>query len=160
MEFEYAEYNFEEIVFEITDTDDYIDIVERSIRTVKETIRCLVQELPFKRLTKFITKRLTLVAIRNLNSFSAENSILKEYSLLSILTGAPPLDIRAYLIDFDACAEVFKDNRLQYNSNKSRSTPAIALGLPMYRKPGQIFMLLVTRKRLWRKKWKELLILS
>ena len=83
-------------------------------------------------MTKFITKRLTLIVIRNLNSFSAENRNSKEYSQFSVLMGTPPLDMRAYLIDFSIYAEVFEDNRLQYNSNKSRSTLAIALGLSMY----------------------------
>ena len=79
-----------------------------------------------------MTKRLTLVAIRNLNSFLVENSISKEYSPLSILMGTLLLDTRAYTIDFSAYTKVFEDNRLQHNSNKSRSTPAIALGPSIY----------------------------
>ena len=42
IEFECVEHEFDGIVFEITDADNHIDTVEPTIRTVKETIRCLV----------------------------------------------------------------------------------------------------------------------
>lgn len=135
MEFECAEYEFNGVEFEIRDADDYVETVEQSIRTIKETIRSLVQKLSFKRITKFITKRLVLVVIRNINLFLVENSISDEYT-------------RAYLLNFGTHTEVFEDSRLQHNSNKSRSTLAIALDLSPYRKPRQIFISLVTRKRL------------
>ena len=42
IEFKCVEYKFDGVKFEITDTDDYIEAVEQSIRTIKETIRYLV----------------------------------------------------------------------------------------------------------------------
>ena len=112
MEFECVEYEFDRVEFEIIDADNYVEIIEQSIRTIKETIRCLVQELSFKKITKIITKRLTLVAIRKLNYLPVENIIWNEYTPLLILTSTPLLDIRVYSIDFSAYAKVFKNNRL------------------------------------------------
>ena len=42
IEFKCVEYEFNGIVFEIIDTGNHVDTVEQSIRTVKETIKCLV----------------------------------------------------------------------------------------------------------------------
>ena len=42
MEFECAENEFDHVEFEILDTDNHTEVIERSIRTAKENIRCLV----------------------------------------------------------------------------------------------------------------------
>jgi hypothetical protein len=41
----------------ITDADDHVSEVERSIRTVKERTRCLVHGLPYKRLPRLMIRR-------------------------------------------------------------------------------------------------------
>ena len=111
-----------------------------------------MQGLPFRKITKFMTKRLAAVAIRNLNSFLSDNGMSSEHIPLSIMTNAPPLDARSHPLDFGAHVEVFEDNGFTHNSNNARSTPAIALGPSSYRKPGQIFMSLVAGRRLRRKR--------
>ena len=42
MEFECMEYEFYRVKFETKDADNYVEVVEWSIRTIKETNRCLV----------------------------------------------------------------------------------------------------------------------
>ena len=92
MQFECIENDLVQTQVEIVDADDHVDVVERSMRSVKEHIRTLVQGLPFRRITKFMAKRLVAVAIRNLNSFPSDNGTSSECSPLSIMTNAPSLD--------------------------------------------------------------------
>ena len=47
LQFECIEDSIEGVTFEIIDADDHIHPVERSIRTVKDGIRCLVVGTPF-----------------------------------------------------------------------------------------------------------------
>ena len=88
--------------------------------------------------------------------FPTEDGVSEEYSPLVIATESPNPDIRSYSMDFGAYIKVFEDNGWFQNSNRSRSTPTIALGPFPYRRPGQILMSLVRGKRLCRKKWTEL----
>ena len=142
----------------IVDTDDHVEVVERTIGTIKENIRSLMHGIPCQRIPRLMVKRLVEVATRNTNSFPVEGGISDEHSPLSIVTGAPLPDARTYSVDFGTYAEVFEDNGWFQNSNKSRSAPAVALGLPPCRRPGQIFMSLVPGRRSRRKKSTELLL--
>ena len=80
---------FEETEVEIIDPLNHVNIVERSIRTVKEGVRCIVAALPFRRITRLMVRRLAELVVRNLNQFPAENGISKEFSPLTIVAGKP-----------------------------------------------------------------------
>jgi len=135
---------FEDVEIEIIDPLDHVNVVERSIRTVKEGIRCIVAMLPFIRLPKSVVCRLIKVAIRNLNQFPAENGILNKYSPLTVITGRPSVDYNNILLDFGTYAEVYEDNGWITSSNRFRSIPAICLGPTFYRNSGYYFLSLVT----------------
>ena len=156
LQFECIENDIENVEFDIVDADDHVNVIERAIRTVKENIRSIEHGTPYRRMTRLMTKRMVEVVTRNLNMFPAEQGVSKDHSLLTIVTGSPFPDTRAYPMDFRAHVELFEDNRMFQNSNRTRSTPAIALGPLPYRRPEQIFMSLVTGKRLCRNKWTEL----
>ena len=135
---------FKDVEVDIIDLLDYVNVVEQSIRTVKEGIRCIVVILPFIRLPKSVVRRLVEVAIRNLNQFPAENGILNKYSPLTVITGRPSVDYNDILLDFGTYTEVYEDNGWITSSNRFRSTPAICLGPTFYRNSGYYFLSLVT----------------
>ena len=58
--------------------DDQIEVVERSVRTIKEIIMIMVNATPFRRVPKFLVKRLVKVATRNLNIFPLKVEHLKD----------------------------------------------------------------------------------
>ena len=54
---------------DIAAPQDHVNEVEHSIRTVKESIRCIVHDLTFRQVTRLVVCRMMEVAIRNLNQF-------------------------------------------------------------------------------------------
>ena len=73
---------------------------------------------------------------------------MSKYSPLTIVTRALLANTRKYMIDFRSYVEIFEDNSKMQNSTRTRGMPAICLGLTIYRKLGQYFMSIVTRKKL------------
>ena len=92
------------------------------------------------------------MATQNLNMFLVENRVSAEFILLTIVVEVPLPSARVYLMDFRAYTKEFEDNRWFQNSNSFRSTLTIALGPLPHRCSDQIFMSLVTEKRLDKKK--------
>ena len=88
LQFECIEDEIDGVEVDIVDADDHVEVVERAIRTIKENIRSLMHETPYRRIPRLMVKRLVEVATRNLNSFPADGGISDECSPLSIVTGA------------------------------------------------------------------------
>ena len=76
----------------VADADDHVPQVERSIQTVKERVRCVVQGLPFKLLPKIMVGAAVEHANTSLNQFTAKNGVLTAMSPLTIMTGRPAPD--------------------------------------------------------------------
>ena len=64
-----------DIDIDIYNVEDHVNVVERSIQTVEQIIRCMVQSLPFRRLTRVMVRRLATAATRNLNQFPVDEGI-------------------------------------------------------------------------------------
>jgi hypothetical protein len=58
----------------IADADDHVAEVERSIRTIKERTRCLIQGLPFKRISQAIMRAAIENANKGLNQFPTKTA--------------------------------------------------------------------------------------
>jgi hypothetical protein len=77
----------------IADADDHVHEVERSVRTIKERVRCTaVQGLPFRRIPKMMTRGIVEGAHKSLNQFPAKNGASDILSPLTIMTGRPRPD--------------------------------------------------------------------
>ena len=139
----------------IADADDHVAEVERSIRTIKERVRCLLQGLPFRRVPKIVIRSAVECANRTLNQFPVANSASKTLSPLTIMTGRPNTDYNDLKIEFGAYAHVFESND-PTNTMHARTTGAIALGLTGNNQGGYYFMSLTTGRRLSRQQWNEL----
>jgi hypothetical protein len=140
----------------IADADDHVPEVERSIRTIKERTRCTVQGLPFRRVSK-VVMRAAIEGAHNkaLNQFPAKNGASDILSPLTIMTGKPRPDYNDLKIEFGAYALVYEAND-PMNTNKTRSTEAIALTPTGNAQGGYFFMPLTTGRRLSRQQWDEL----
>ena len=73
----------------VADADDHVAEVERSMRTIKERTRCLIQGLPFKRVPKKLMHEAVASANKSLNQFPARDGMSTDMSPLAIMTGAP-----------------------------------------------------------------------
>jgi hypothetical protein len=139
----------------VADADDHVAEVERSIRTVKERVRCTVQGLPFRRIPRLMMRAAVEGAHKALNQFPARDGVSDVMSPLTIMTGRPGPDYNDLKIEFGSFAHVFEEND-PTNTNKTRSTGAIALNATGNAQGGFHFMSLTTGKRISRQQWTDL----
>jgi hypothetical protein len=139
----------------IADADDHVAEVERSIRTIKERVRCLVQGLPFKRIPKAMMRAAIENANKTLNQFPAKNGVSDTLSPLTIMTRRPTPDYNGTKIEFGACAQVFEGNNPTHNP-RARTTGAIALTPTGNGQGGYFFLSLATGRKLSRQQWDAL----
>jgi hypothetical protein len=139
----------------IADADDHVPQVERSIRTIKERTRSTVQGLPFQKFPCILTKAILEAANRSLNQFLAKDSASSTMSPLTILTGRPRTNFADLMLELGLYVQVFEDKDPS-NTNKTRTTGAIALNPSDNAQGGYTFLSLVTGRKLSRQQWDEL----
>jgi Reverse transcriptase (RNA-dependent DNA polymerase)/Zinc knuckle len=139
----------------ICDADDHVHEVERSIRTIKERTRCLVQGLPFRRIPKLMMRAAVENANKVMNLFPAHSGVSDTMSPLTIMTGKPSPDYNDMKIEFGAYAQVYENND-PTNTMKTRTTGAIALTPTGNAQGGYNFMSLITGRKLSRQQWDAL----
>ena len=139
----------------VTNPDDHVPEVERSICTVKERIQAITHGLQFCRLPRILVRGITEHAVKALNQFPAKNGASDTVSPLTIMTGLPCPDYNKLTVELGTYCQVFEDND-PTNTQKARETGAIALTPNGNTHGGYYFMSLVTGKRISRKRWDEL----
>ena len=139
----------------VADADDHVHEVERSIRTIKERVRCTVQGLPYRRLPRVLIRSIVEGAHKSLNQFPVKNGASAVLSPLTIMTGSPSPDYNDFKIELGAYAHVFEDNE-PTNINQTRSTGAIALTPTGNAQGGYFFLSLTTGRKISRQQWTEL----
>ena len=132
--------------------DDHVGEIERLIRTIKERVRADVHSMPFKRLPKMMVVELVRRAVLVLNQFPALDGVSDTLSPLSIMTGVSSPDYHSMKVEFGSYVQVFEENN-PTNTNKSRTTGAIALNPTGNAQGDHFFMSLSTWKRLSRAQW-------
>jgi hypothetical protein len=142
-------------VLNIADANDHVAEAERSIQTVKDRARCAVQGLPHRMIPKAMMRDVVEGGHKGLSQFPARNGASDKLSPLATMTGTPSPDCYDFKIELGACAHVFEDNN-PTNTNKTRSTGAIALTQTGNAQGGCCFMSLTTGKRLSRQQWTAL----
>jgi hypothetical protein len=86
-------------------------------------------------------------ANKSLNLFPANNCVSKTLSPLTIMTGKPSPDFNDLRIKFGAYAQIFEDND-PTNTQKARTTPAIAMTPTGNAHGGYFFLSLITGRRI------------
>ena len=153
-EFECIENDLNTDVF-IADTDDHVPEIERSIRTIKDRVRSTVHGMPYKYLPRIMVRGLVEHAVKCLNQFPALNGISPTISPLTLVTGITPPTFDKLSLEFGSYAQIFELNT-PTNTNKARTTGAIALNTSNGAQGGYQFMSLTTGDRLSRQQWTEL----
>jgi hypothetical protein len=136
----------------VADGYDHVAEVERSIRTIKERTRCLVQGLPFKYIPRIMMRAAIENANKVLNLFPAKNGVSDTMSPLTIMTGRPTPNCNDIKIEFGAYAQVFESDK-PTNTVKARRTGAIALTPTGNAQGGYNFLSLATGRKLSRQQW-------
>ena len=90
-EFECCRNEFSPIVLDIAGAGMHVGEVERSIRTVKERIRCSTHNLSFKKYPKVLTTSCVNYNIKCLNNLPADDGISDTLSPSALETGTQNL---------------------------------------------------------------------
>ena len=154
-EFECVTHDLHPVRTRIAPADAHVGEVERSIRVIKERVRCTVQGLPYRRLPSLMVRALVEDACTNLNAFPLEGGVHPTMSPREIVSGRPPLDFRMLKLEFGAYAQVVEDN-VPSNTPATRSTGAIALNPSRSQDGSYHFLSLTTGRRLTRSQWTAL----
>jgi len=72
-------------VLDVASREEHVGPVERSIRTVKERVRCICHSLPYKRYTKVMVRSLVESVVFWLNSFPAVDGVSEDLSPAAIV---------------------------------------------------------------------------
>ena len=122
-EFECLRESLDTVSLDICGPDEHVPEVERSIRTMKETMRATVHGLPYRRLPKLMIVELVELATRCLNSFPKEDGVSEYMSPHSIVTGQSHMDYNKVTLEFGSYVQLLDRS---VNMIRSRTIGAIA----------------------------------
>jgi len=130
---------------------DHVPTVERSIRTVKERCRSVVQGLPYTHYTKLMVKSLVYFVIARLNAFPCSPGIHFMHCPLTLVTGTHPPTFQQMELEFGQYVQMH-DNTYQSRTTMARTTGGITLQ-PANSHRSWFFLSLTTGKRVVRSRW-------
>ena len=131
---------------------EHLGPIERSVRTIKERVRCSCHAIPYKRITLLMTWSILESTTMWLNAFPAKDGVSKTLSPSAIVLATPKPDCKNLKITFGSYAQAYDGTT---NTTRSRSIGAIALK-PSNERDGHYFMSLSTGKRIHCYQWTEL----
>ena len=112
------------IALETCTTNAHVGEAERSIRTIKETVRATIHGMPYRRLPRQMIHGLVAYATQTLNAFPYPEGVSPHLSPNTIITGTPTPDYNDYQLEFGAY--VLLTDRTT-NTPRARTFGAIAL---------------------------------
>ena len=131
----------------------HVGEVERSIRTIKERVRCTIHDLPFKNYPRVLVTGCVNYNLKCLNNLPADDGVSSTMSPNTLVTGAQSLDYSKLVkLHFGDYVQVHQEKNIT-NNNEPRSVGAIALYPSGNTQGTWYFMSLNTGKRLHRQNW-------
>jgi len=130
---------------------DHVPTVERSIRTVKERCRSVVQGLPYTHYTRLMIKSLVYFVVSRLNAFPCTPGLHVLHSPLTLVTGKSPPTFQQMGLEFGEYVQMH-DNTNHSRTTMARTTGGIALQ-PANSHRSWFFLSLTTGKRVMRSRW-------
>ena len=125
-EFECAKPAFPTIFFNIVAADEYAGDIERSNRTLRDSMRTIVNDLPFTHCPRALIAGCAMYSIQWLNWIPKSNGLSNIMGEETLITGIQPPDFDEITkINFGDYALV--DNGKSSNDTKARRIPAITL---------------------------------
>ena len=123
-EFECLRMELGDVSLEVCGPDEHVPEVERSIRTMKETMRATAHGLPYRRLPKLMIVELVALATRCLNAFPRDDGVSEHMSPHSIVTGRAHIDYNKIPLEFGSYVQLLDRS---VNTIRSRTIGAIVL---------------------------------
>ncbi|KAG7372416.1 reverse transcriptase RNA-dependent DNA polymerase [Nitzschia inconspicua] len=154
-EFECLRADVAPIVLNVTDADDHVGEVERSIRTIKERVRAAVNGMPYRRLPNLMIRELVRGVVTALNILPARDGVSADMSPRTIVSGLPNPDYTQMKLEFGSYVQVYDDPR-PTNRTNPRTIGAIALNHTGNAQGDYHFMSLVTGSRISRAQYTPL----
>ena len=155
-EFECCRTKLSPIILNIAGAGMHVGEVERSIRTIKERVRCSIHGLSFKSYPRVLVTGCVTYNIKCLNGLPADDGISETMSPNTLVTGAQCPDYGELVkLHFGDYVQVHQERRIT-NNNEPRSVGAIALYPSGNAQHTWHFMSLNTGKRLHRQNWTPL----
>jgi hypothetical protein len=139
----------------IAATNEHVPEIERAIHTIKERNRSTVNGLPFKHYPKILKLELINQAVSWLNMFPHTDGASNTMSPRTILTGTTADYVTHCRAPIGAYCEVHNENDPS-NTEKPRTSRAIALNPTGNLQGSYRFLSLDTGKRISRRRWTEL----
>jgi hypothetical protein len=107
-----GEYNcvrhyFKDVKVSICPADSHVPEAERSIRTIKETVRATIHGMPYKRLPRVMVGELVSFAARTYNILPSGDGISTMLSPDNIVTGKPKPDYHSLQLEFGTYVQVY-----------------------------------------------------
>ena len=131
--------------------NDHVPEVERSIRTIKERVRCYLHDLPYQSYPKIMIEGCVYNVIKQLNSLPADNGISTDMSPNTLITGAPPPEYdKITRITYGTYVQIFSQSD---NSTAARKVGAIALYPEQGSQGGWNFVCLDSGKKIYGNNW-------
>ena len=94
------------VFLEICGPDEHVPEVERSIRTMKETMRATAHGLLYCRLLKLMIAKLVAMATHCLNGFPKDDGVSEHMSPHSIITGCARMDYNKLPLEFGSYVQL------------------------------------------------------
>ena len=91
-EFECCRAELRPIILNIAGAGMHVGEVERSIRTIKERVRCTIHDLPFKNYPRVLVTGCVTYNLKCLNNLPADDGVSSTMSPNTLVTGAQSLD--------------------------------------------------------------------
>ena len=123
-EFECLRESLGNVSLEICGPDEHVPEVERSIRTMKETMRATAHGLPYRHLPKLMIVELVAMATHCLNGFPKDDGVSEHMSPHSIVTRRARMDYNKIPLEFGSYVQLLDRS---VNMIRSRTISAIAL---------------------------------
>ena len=155
-EFECIKNEFNGVSVNVCGENEHVPEVERSIRTMKERVRCSTHALPYRYYPKQLIQGLVQNACIWLNAFPNKNGVSKDLSPRAIVTGRETdfkIDCR---VEIGSYCQVTENNEPNVNSQEERSRDAIALHSTGNRQGSYYFLAIDTWEKIKRNQWTEL----
>jgi hypothetical protein len=149
-EYNCVRHSFKDVKVSICPADSHVPEAERSIRTIKETVRATIHGMPYKRLPRVMVRELVSFAARTYNMLPSGDGISTTLSPDNIVTGKPKPDYRSLQLEFGTYVQVYDGTS---SDTKSQTLGAIALNPTGNSSNDHYFMSLVTGKRIHRRAW-------
>ena len=152
-EFESIRDHIRPIILNVVTADEHVSEIERSIRVIKERVRCQIHSLPYVHYPKNMVAGLVISTVKLFNNEVGACKLSEKYAPHTLITGYNIPNYEELMeLTFGEHVEV-KNLSNRINSTKARTIPAVALYPSGNLQGGWRMMSLSTGKLIYRSRW-------